>query len=87
MADTFTSLSNMHFGPGAWSSQRVLLLAVCGILLLPLCFPRNLSAMGEACIWHYLRTKAPLGSPLHALGWMHAVATAAFSGISSVSHR
>lgn len=47
IADTFTSLSVMHFGADAWSSQRSLLLLAVGLLLLPACFPRNLQAMGE----------------------------------------
>lgn len=47
VADTFTSLSVMHFGPEAWISHRVWLLLAVGLLLLPMCFPRHLSALGE----------------------------------------
>ncbi|KIY99600.1 AAAP family transporter: amino acid [Monoraphidium neglectum] len=45
VSDTFTSLSTMLLGPTAWCSHRVALLAAFGLVLLPLCFPRNLSAM------------------------------------------
>eukprot|EP00879_Flechtneria_rotunda_P015774 GHRR01016496.1.p1 GENE.GHRR01016496.1~~GHRR01016496.1.p1 ORF type:complete len:334 (+),score=80.43 GHRR01016496.1:326-1327(+) len=45
VADTFTSLSALHFGPDAWFSQRHMVLLAVGVLVLLLCFPRDLQAL------------------------------------------
>lgn len=45
IADTFTSLSRQHLGPEAWASQRALVLLAAGLLVLVMCFPRDLQAL------------------------------------------
>jgi hypothetical protein len=47
VADTFTNLSVQHLGPDALPSQRSFVLLVTGVLVLLMCFPRNLQALGE----------------------------------------
>lgn len=47
VADTFTNLSAQHMGPDALPSQRSFVLLVTGLLVLLMCFPRNLQALGE----------------------------------------
>lgn len=65
VADTFISLSQMHLGPDAWLSQRVPLLLLVGLLLLPCCFPRNLQAMeyvSGAAVLGFLYTAAAVST-------------------------
>lgn len=47
VADTFTSLSAQNLGPDAWLSQRPVVLLCTGVLVTLMCFPKNLSALGE----------------------------------------
>ncbi|KAF6255255.1 transmembrane amino acid transporter protein-domain-containing protein [Scenedesmus sp. NREL 46B-D3] len=65
VADTFTSLAQMHLGGDAWLSQRGVLLLVAGLLLLPCCFPRNLQAMeyvSGAAVVGFLYTAAAVSA-------------------------
>jgi hypothetical protein len=45
-ADTFTSVSLLYFGPEAPTSQRHVILFGTGLLVLCLCFPKQLQALG-----------------------------------------
>lgn len=47
VADTFTSLGALHLGPDALLAQRPVVLLVAGLLVLVMCFPRDLRALGE----------------------------------------
>jgi len=47
VADTFTNLSAQYLGPDALPAQRPFVLLVVGVLVLLMCFPRNLQALGE----------------------------------------
>lgn len=47
VADTFTNLSAQYLGADALPSQRPFVLLVTGVLVLLMCFPRNLQALGE----------------------------------------
>lgn len=49
VADTFTNLSTQYLGPEALPSQRPFVLLLTGLLVLLMCFPRNLQALGEMC--------------------------------------
>jgi hypothetical protein len=49
VADTFTNLSTQYLGPEALPSQRPFVLLLTGLLVLLMCFPRNLQALGETC--------------------------------------
>lgn len=50
MADTFTNLSAQYLGTDALPSQRPFVLLLTGALVLLMCFPRNLQALGESLI-------------------------------------
>ena len=47
VADTFTNLAAQYLGPDALPAQRPFVLLVTGVLVLLMCFPRNLQALGE----------------------------------------
>eukprot|EP00878_Enallax_costatus_P031957 GHUV01035035.1.p1 GENE.GHUV01035035.1~~GHUV01035035.1.p1 ORF type:complete len:465 (+),score=99.11 GHUV01035035.1:975-2369(+) len=74
VADTFTSISTMHLGPDVWCSHRMWLLLAVGLLLLPMCFPRHLSAL------EYL-------SGLAVLGFIYTSIAVSFRGIQAVKSR
>ena len=50
VADTFTSISSSYLGPQAWCSSRSLVLLATGLLVLLMCFPRNLSALERVSV-------------------------------------
>ncbi|KAI8469768.1 MAG: transmembrane amino acid transporter protein-domain-containing protein [Monoraphidium minutum] len=93
VADTFTSLSTMLLGPAAWTSGRVPLLAAVGVLLLPLCFQKNLSAMeyvSGAAVLGFLytsvavsvrgiQTAAARPDPWAGISWIHWDAPALYA--------
>jgi hypothetical protein len=47
VADTFTNLSAQYLGAEALPSQRPFVLLLTGLLVLLMCFPRNLQALGR----------------------------------------
>lgn len=47
VADTFTNLSTQYLGPDALPSHRPFVLLVTGVVVLLMCLPRNLQALGE----------------------------------------
>jgi amino acid permease len=47
VADTFTNLAAQYMGPDALAAQRPFVLLVTGALVLLMCFPRHLQALGE----------------------------------------
>jgi hypothetical protein len=48
VADTFTNLSAQYLGADALPSQRPFVLLLTGALVLLMCFPRNLQALGKS---------------------------------------
>eukprot|EP00775_Hariotina_reticulata_P008954 gene8954-9130_t len=50
VADTFTSISSSYLGPQVWCSHRSWVLLATGLLVLLMCFPRNLSALERVSV-------------------------------------
>jgi hypothetical protein len=53
VADTFTNLAAQYMGPGALLAQRPVVLLAAGLLVMVMCFPRDLRALGERATWMF----------------------------------
>jgi hypothetical protein len=73
IGDTFSSLAAFYLGPDSMFAQRQIILVVLGLgVCLPLCLPRNLSALGESKQQMWGKTQE-LQEGCASMGWHGAM--------------